>query len=133
MTNKLDEWNAKVVITCRSEFLAGKNYVSLFRSNKKSPLKELYIATFNERQHLQYWGKLLKESPQIRIKTPEEFQAAVLDVPGLSDLIVTPFMLTLVSQVLPTLKELGRKITRADLYTAFTKDWFDRQRDKILS
>lgn len=133
-TNKLNEWNAFVVITCRAEFLAGKNYVSLFQSSSSAaPLKEFYIATFEENQRLKYWTKLLQFNPSIPFKSPEEFQSSVKEVPGLNELITTPFMLTLVSQVLPRLKELGRKITRSDLYEEFTNDWFSRQRDKIYS
>ncbi len=138
VTNKWNEWNAKVLITCRSQALFYQRdpdkYFVPFQGEKRLPtlLRRLYVAPFSPdqiRAYVEAYNRLSK-NPAIKI---EDFDKIL----GLKELITTPFLLHLTVASLPDIlenigvEEENPKITQAKLYDVYVERWFIRQIVKL--
>jgi hypothetical protein len=166
LSNRLMDWNAKVIITARTEYLdsLGSDYSSSFTVGKngsaagngagasKNAVGEIFIKPFTEKQISMYLTKIAKkkklEHQSLKAKgdstvivgslwSAEQYQHAIVSVPGISDLIQHPFILQIITEVLPILKKnqtesvIKRAVTRADVYELFIQQWFDREAARI--
>ncbi len=154
VTNKWNEWNAKVLITCRSQALYYQKdpdkYFIPFDGLKRSPwlLRKLYVAPFSLHQIESYVEAYNKLDPSFRgddkssvssdlIRDPEIKLEDCDKIPGLKELITTPFLLHLTVESLPDILaehkagEENQKITQAKLYDLFIERSFTRQVKKM--
>ncbi|KAF9360000.1 hypothetical protein BGX26_010837 [Mortierella sp. AD094] len=141
MSNQLNqpgEWRAKMVISCRTEYL-GVDYKDRFqptdRNHAASGLfQEAVMAPFSMAQVRDYI-KLYVSVERPLWQTKDYLQ--VLDqIPHLQDLVKNPFLLTLSLEVLPRLVDPGQdlsgaRITRVALYDEFVSQWLERGKKRL--
>lgn len=135
VTNKWSTWNAKVLITCRTQALYYQNnpdkYFMPFSGEKQLPmlLRKLCVSPFSKEQISAYVKQYQKINTDNKI-TEEDFSK----VPGLLELITTPFLLHLAVEALPDILAAqvdDQKLTQAALYDVFIEQWFTRQAAKL--
>ena len=143
-TNQFKDWTCQVIITCRTEYLAGRQYRSLFKADSrqaKDDLAELFIVPFEKEQVDAYLEKLT-EQPQNFFKTVEDYREILDKIPGLNELVSTPFILSVITQVLPQLQKKHAEdklagssstINRVMVYETFVHYWFEREENKLRS
>lgn len=141
LMNRLNEWQAKTLITCRSQALYGvqdvDKYFMPFDNEKRRPdlLRKVMVAPFSSGQIESY----LEQFNASRVLTKPLLRAHLENVPGLAELITTPFLLHLAAEALPEIEKRyeGRslserkQITQALLYDIFIEHWFNRQESKL--
>jgi WD40 repeat protein len=142
----LHNWNIKVILSCRSEFLV--NYDSVKQMAMFTPTKigmrpmaidRMYVQFFDPEQiplYIERWKALNLDQVNQEINYYDELNK----LPGLTMMITNPFILWAVMEVFPELlryyvehPKLERyDKTRKALFDRFTQGWFERQRDKLL-
>ncbi|MDJ0652090.1 MAG: NACHT domain-containing protein [Simkaniaceae bacterium] len=151
--NKLEEFGiaTKMIITSREEYLkAYGNYQNYFKPQNNAQLFEHRIADITEEQRNVYIEKAVKsnnekyhaldskadkrEKEQLKPWTQLQTYTDKIDqLQGLNDLIKTPYMLKIITDILPQLDEQsGGKITKARIYKAFTTAHFEREGNRLL-
>ncbi|KAG0049189.1 hypothetical protein BGZ83_005992 [Gryganskiella cystojenkinii] len=139
--NQEGEWKAKMVISCRSDYL-GLEYMDHFQPYDangqaiSNGLQEAVILPFDKDQIKDYIKKYveLKKPPW---KT-ETYNDVLEQTPGLAELVKNPFLLTLSLGVLPRMVDLAQKpfsvamVTRVTLYDQFVQQWLDRGKKRLL-
>ena len=135
-SNRLSEWSAKVIITCRPEFLQGKNLPALFKP-KEGRYTECFVAPFSPNEITSYLEKYIAiHKPKWNL---QRYQAEMERFPGLKQMIETPFMLHIIAKVLPDIVDQyqGQKdqmtLTRRALYEQFMEQWFKKHIEKWKS
>ncbi len=142
--NHLAEWKAKIIITCRREYLYHvDNYRQFFMPFQgERPLYSFYteiiVSPFNEKQIQDYFENYNRNRRAERIDW-QLYQQALNEIPGLKKLTTTPFILKLAIEALPGLiqrfketePEKRKKLTQAALYDVFIEQWFIRQEQKL--
>lgn len=148
--NHLDQWDAKVLISCRTDYLAklrDKDYTQFFQPYKDGKLQqgafqELTVVPFNDSQIEDYVKKYLASHPKADWNDPNVYLNHIKTIPGLRKLIETPFMLMLAMDVMPRIVEKyadvsndaeRTKLTQAALYDEFIQQWFEREEDKLIA
>lgn len=143
-TNKLERYQAKVIIACRSQYFAQMTqYQDFFMPIHgerflESSFQELTTVPFNEQQIDAYIAKYLaadkdEDSPFLW-DTVEEYRHHINTIAGLKDLVTTPFLLMIALKVMPEIVEkyveveagTRQKVTQTALYEAFMRFWFRR-------
>ncbi len=109
--NHLEGWNAKVVISCRDTYLRGlgPNYKLFFAPYVKgamqiSSLMETVITPFSESQITSYIIKYLEVNSlenNLLWREPKKYEENITRIPGLKELIKTPFLLKIAMDVMP--------------------------------
>ncbi|KAG0249051.1 hypothetical protein BG011_009627, partial [Mortierella polycephala] len=139
--NQLGQWQAKMVISCRSEYLP-QDYRDRFQPigqdhvTAPSLFNEAVIAPFSEAQIQDYIKRYVFQSrPLWRTK---DYMEALGKVPNLLDLVKNPFLLTLSLEVLPRVVDVGQihdlsgsRITRVALYDEFVEQWLERGKKRV--
>jgi ankyrin repeat protein/WD40 repeat protein len=143
VTNRLETWQAKIIITCRREYLYhADNYALYFTPFIKE--RALYTA---------YMERVIKpfSTDQIDLYLQQAvarggtawsdwrpYRSGIEEIPGLSELLSSPFMLKLAISVLPSLLERYQErdnnriqMTQTAIYDAFIEQWFERQQVKL--
>ncbi|KAG0288073.1 Transducin (beta)-like 1 X-linked receptor 1, partial [Dissophora globulifera] len=132
--NQHEEWNAQMVISCRSEYL-GHDYRRRFQPGNRNDreggtlLQEVVIAPFSKSQIRHYIEKYVdKYTSHWKV---EDYLLALDRIPGLQDLVKNPFLLTLSLWVLPKMVDFDNimsstTVTRVALYDEFVEQWIDR-------
>jgi len=137
--NQQGEWNAKMVISCRSEYL-GVDYRDRFQPgdrNERSEttlLQEAAITPFSIEQvqdyiiqyvtvHRPLWGAA-------------EYEKALDLIPSLKELVKNPFLMSLSLEVLPRMVDPGQdlsgtRINRMALYDQFIEHWMERGKKRL--
>ncbi|KAF9919586.1 hypothetical protein FBU30_010786 [Linnemannia zychae] len=143
-TNHLNlpgQWKAKVIISCRTQYL-GSDYRGRFkpqinRYNRKAAtdtFQEAFIAPFTKSQIHKYVEQyVVKMNPAW---TTESFMDKLRRIPNLMDLVSNPFLLTLAIEALPKLvgsqKNLESiSITRVELYDNFVTEWLNVSKERL--
>ncbi|KAG0315149.1 hypothetical protein BGZ97_008543 [Linnemannia gamsii] len=137
-TNRLNqayEWQAKMIISCRSEFL-GSEYLNRFtpgttdhyKTARMDLFQEAVIAPFSEKQIEEYVSCYVSLEP--RPLVTEEYMQRLTTIPSLMDLVKNPFLLTLTLEALPGVTKSQQslstiRITRVELYDHFVEQWLD--------
>ncbi|KAG0313965.1 hypothetical protein BGZ99_008459, partial [Dissophora globulifera] len=136
--NQEGEWQAQMLISCRSESL-GHDYRDRFQpsDNNRQPAPELFqeavIAPFTHDQVHDYIRKYVTTGTVWRAA---DYLRALESIPSLQDLVKNPFMLTLTLQVLPRMVDPGQdfasvRITRVALYDQFMELYMERGKRRL--
>jgi len=112
------------------------NYFCPVIGGKAQPeaMRCMHLAPFNQSQvqsYLQEYMRITPESPWDEKRYLDEIKR----MPHVKELIGTPLLLRIVTEVLPTITKHygGREVepTRFDLYDAFVDHWFQRGIDRM--
>jgi hypothetical protein len=142
VSNKLNqegEWNAQMVISCRTEYL-GIDYRDRFRPGDRnrqsdpSLFQEAVITSFSLDQvqaYIQQYVALHQPLWQT-----EDYKQALELIPSLKDLMKNPFLMTLSLEVLPRMVDPGQqlsaaRVTRVALYDHFVVQWLERGKKRF--
>ncbi|KAF9574956.1 hypothetical protein EC968_004958, partial [Mortierella alpina] len=138
--NQEGEWQAQMVISCRSEYV-GADYKDRFqpgdRNQSSSPgqFQEAVVMPFNEDQVEEYIKSFVSlEKP---LWSAENYSDVLKKIPSLQELVRNPFLLKLALDVLPHLVEPGQKnladakVTRVALYDQFIEQWLEREKKRL--
>ncbi|KAG9069576.1 hypothetical protein KI688_010480 [Linnemannia hyalina] len=131
--NRPGQWNVKMVISCRTQFL-GQDYRSRFMPEGSSHytrqatdlFQQAVIAPFSKKQIKNYVDKYVPLEP--RTWTTKDYMDRLTTIPNLMDLVKNPFLLSLSLEALPGVTEGKQdlsaiKITRVQLYDTFIRHW----------
>ena len=137
--NQPDEWKAKMVISCRSEYI-GADYRDRFqpgdrnRSSNSALLQEAVIMPFSTSQVEEYIDQYVAVyQPLWRA---DDYLDSLERIPSLSELVANPFLMTLLLDVLPRMMDPGEdlsvpRITRVVLYDQFIEQWLERGKRRL--
>ncbi|KAF9983856.1 hypothetical protein BGZ65_001352, partial [Modicella reniformis] len=137
--NQPGEWDAQMVISCRSEYL-GVDYRDRFqpgdRNNQSDPslFLEAVITPFTLDQ-IQAYIKQYVFVHQPLWQT-EDYNQALESIPSLKDLVTNPFLMSLSLEVLPRMMDPGQqlsatRVTRVALYDQFVEQWLERGKKRL--
>ncbi|KAG9063951.1 hypothetical protein KI688_004065 [Linnemannia hyalina] len=149
--NQPGQWNIKMVISCRTQFL-GTTYVDRFKpqptdryaTGPHDVFQEVAITPFSKDQVKNYVEQYAQD-PQTMLLfrnqnqsawSSEEYMYKLTAIPNIMDLVKNPFLLTLALKALPGLvasnKDLASiRITRVRLYDMFVDQWLETNRLRI--
>ncbi|KAK3805552.1 MAG: WD40-repeat-containing domain protein [Benniella sp.] len=139
LLNQPDEWKAKMVISCRSEYI-GADYRDWFQPgdrnqpSKLAQLREAVITPFSSNQVEDYIDQYVAVyQPLWRA---QEYKDALDHIPNLKELVGNPFLMTLLLDVLPRMMDPGQhlsvtRITRVLLYDQFIEQWLERGKRRL--
>ena len=143
ITNRLGRWQAKIIITCRREYLYHiDNYAIHFTPfmNERavhSAYQERVIKPFSAEQIDRYLQQYVAHGAT-EWHDWQRYRAGIDEIPGLTQFLSSPFMLKLAMSVLPSMLERYRgrgeeriTMTRTAIYDAFIAQWFERQEAKL--
>ena len=139
-SNQLQLWTkAKVIITCRSQFLTGKNYLNQFSKKtsfnmqeRSQRLTEIFILPFSKHQIKQYL-KLYVKFKSVRqskdILSVEEYEATLSKLSVANEMMNDPLTLRMLLDIISNKKNtVGNKnLSRLTIYNEFFYDWFTEQ------
>lgn len=144
VTNHLTEWQAKIVVGCRTEYLLQRqrDYRTLFvpYSHERpmfTAFRECTVAPFTQAQITAYLEKYVAA---YRSPWPaSRYKIYLNKFPNLQTLVESPYMLFIMASALPEIvarysdanTEAFAKLTRAALYDTFMEQWFERQIGKL--
>ncbi|KAF9118002.1 hypothetical protein BGW39_001594, partial [Mortierella sp. 14UC] len=139
--NQPGQWNTKMIISCRSQYL-DKDYRSRFMpqggSNYAYPALELFqeaaIIPFSKVQIIEYIKQYVLLEP--RTWNTQGYLDKLAIIPNLMDLVKNPFVLTLALEALPLVvegkQELSAiRITRVQLYDIFVVHWLNVNKQRL--
>ncbi|KAK3819619.1 MAG: WD40-repeat-containing domain protein [Benniella sp.] len=137
--NQVGEWDAKMVISCRSEYL-GEDYRDRFqpgdRNHRSEPLsfQEAVITPFSMDQVYDYITQYV--SVYRPLWEAAEYKNTLDLIPSLKDLVKNPFLMSLSLEVLPRMVDPGHDlstthITRTALYDQFIEHWLERGKKRL--
>lgn len=144
---KLDEWNAKIVVSCRTQYVQeNRQYRLFFPKSINNTGSELYLCPFSPSQVDECIRKYTKSN--ILLST-DRWSVSRYDYPELYELIENPLLLSMVIEALPNLlknqQEIKKrfemkhdrvkylpKFTRTDIYRAFIESWHERAARRLF-
>jgi hypothetical protein len=146
ISNRLEQWNAHFVISCRTESLYNlpgyQKYFMPYQHERalSSKFDEITTVPFTDEQINAYIQKYLEINPESEWGNWEDYRHQIDTLPGLRIIIETPFLLRIAMEVMPDIVEEHKAldeeerilVTRAKLYDAFMNRWFIRQEDKLM-
>ncbi|KAF9364193.1 WD_REPEATS_REGION domain-containing protein [Mortierella sp. NVP85] len=140
MSNRLNqsgEWDAQMVISCRSEHV-GSDYRDRFQPinhNQRldsSLFQEAVITPFSTDQIHAYIKQYVSmNEPLWRV---EDYTQVFERTPSLKDLMRNPLLMTLSLDVLPRMMDPGQtysRVTRLELYDHFVEQWLERGKKRL--
>ncbi|KAF9350443.1 hypothetical protein BGX34_001220, partial [Mortierella sp. NVP85] len=137
--NQPDEWKARMVISCRSEYI-GADYRDRFQpgdrnqSSKSAQLQEAVFVPFSTNQVEDYIDQYVAVyQPLWRA---QDYKDALDRIPSLRELVGNPFLMKLLLDVLPRMTDPGEhlsitRITRVVLYDQFIEQWLERGKRRL--
>jgi len=142
MSNRLNqpgEWNAQMLVSCRSEYL-GVDYRDRFqpgdRNQRSDPTQsqEAVITPFTNGQVRDY----IKQYVSVHrvLWEAKDYELALELIPSLKELVRNPFLMTLSLEVLPRIMDPGEhlsatRVTRVALYDQFIEHWLERGKKRL--
>jgi len=144
IANNLRDWNAKVIITCRSQYLASQSdYREYFRVNRDQWYQEYFLAPFNSTQikhYITHYVEYRQQHPEKEVDSQQwsaaDYQERLNQTSDLVQLVASPLLLRMVIEVLPTFTQatdaVPQAITRADIYEQFINKWVDRAEGRVI-
>ncbi|KAG0041359.1 hypothetical protein BGZ83_001897, partial [Gryganskiella cystojenkinii] len=143
LLNQPGQWNTKMVISCRTQFL-GPSFIDRFQpqpsdwysSSTADLFQQAVITPFTKGQIEEYIDQfrntsstraLFGEQP---VWSTNEYVEKLMAIPNLMDLVKNPFLLTLALKTLPTIVNVkgdlsNIRITRVSLYDKFVTQWLE--------
>ncbi|KAG0055270.1 hypothetical protein BGZ89_002404, partial [Linnemannia elongata] len=141
--NNPGQWNVKLVISCRSQYL-GQDYRDRFvphgGGHYNHPdidlFQEAVIAPFSTEQIKDYVEQYVPLEP--RTWRTEDYMDKLTTIPNLMDLVKNPFLLSLALEALPGVikgkQDLSTiRITRAQLFDTFVEHWSNVNKRRLQS
>ncbi|KAF9097201.1 hypothetical protein BGX23_009566 [Mortierella sp. AD031] len=154
-TNQLNQpghWKAKVVISCRSQYL-GPDYRARFQPvvSRYDPagadlFQQAVIAPFSKTQIEQYVEEYVQREPpplhhaslpiESELQRIKDYMEKLVKIPNLIELVSNPFLLTLGLKALPRLVSSERdlseiRVTRVVLYDIFVEQWLESNKQRL--
>jgi WD40 repeat protein len=138
--NQPGEWNAKMIVSCRSEYI-GADYRDRFqpvdrnhRSEGTTLFQEAVITPFSVGQIQEYITQYV--SVYRPLWGADEYERALDLIPSLKELVRNPFLMSLSLEVLPRMIDpsqdlLATHITRVALYDQFIEHWLERGKKRL--
>jgi len=137
--NQEGEWNAQMVISCRSEYL-GVDYRDRFQPGDRNhesdsaSYQEAVITPFSPNQVHEYIHQYVSIHQPLWLD--ENYEQALELIPSLKDLVRNPFLMALSLEVLPRMVDPGRhlstaRVTRVGLYDHFIEQWIERGKKRL--
>ncbi|KAF9899119.1 hypothetical protein EC991_009579, partial [Linnemannia zychae] len=139
--NQPGQWDAKLVITCRSQHL-GPDYLGKFapmmtdRYHRTSSIQfqEAAITPFSKDQIEDYVGQYVPLESRKWVE--KDYLDRLTAIPSLMDLVKNPFLLWLYLEALPSIvqdkMDLSRlRFTRVQLYDRFVRRWLEVNKCRI--
>ncbi|KAK3818644.1 MAG: WD40-repeat-containing domain protein [Benniella sp.] len=136
--NQPDEWKARMVISCRTEYI-GADYKDRFQPgdrnqrSKSALLQEAVITPFSAKQVEDYIDQYVAVYQPLW--KAQEYKDALDSIPSLRELVANPFLMTLLLDVLPRMMDPGRlsttRITRVVIYDQFIEQWLERGKRRL--
>ncbi|ETO31567.1 hypothetical protein RFI_05553, partial [Reticulomyxa filosa] len=128
----LDQWNSKIIITCRNNILNNDD-VKQVLIGKNLSTSIIYLWPFSNNQIHDYIEKFVKMKEKNKINTKEDwtsqtYEKTLKNYPNLNKMIEEPFFLKLLLTVLPSLMKqqpLRTKILKTQVYETFNEQWID--------
>ena len=145
-TNKLSDWNVKVIITCRLEYLRGRLKGHSYRfipevdgQLQSEGLSEYYMSRFSADQIKEFLIGFIRNNREEKVWGDWRHYITYINKYQLSEMVENPYLLYIVACVLPTIVENHQKrnkiefqkLTRSDLYHKFIELWILRHLDKL--
>jgi len=141
-TNQLNqpgEWQVKMLISCRTEYL-GTDYRDRFQPSDRNmtietdSLQEAIVTPFSVDQVEAYINQYV--SIHQPLWEAKEYKQALDQIPSLKDLVRNPFLMSLSLEVLPRMMDPGQglsatRITKVALYDQFVEHWFERGKKRL--
>ncbi|KAF9540559.1 hypothetical protein EC957_003997 [Mortierella hygrophila] len=143
------QWNIKMVISCRTQFL-GPGYIDRFKpqpgdryaSTSQDRFQEAVIAPFSKDQVKDYIEQYVQDPETAllfqnrSVWSARMYMDKLAAIPHVMDLVKNPFLLTLALKALPRLvasnKDLSNiRVTRAGLYDMFVDQWLKKNRVRL--
>jgi len=139
LLNQPDEWKAKMVISCRSEYI-GADYRDRFQPgdrnqpSKSAQLREAVMTPFSANQVEDYIDQYVAVYQPLW--KAREYKDALDRIPSLKELVGNPFLMTLLLDVLPRMMDPGQhlsvsRITRVLVYDQFIEQWLERGKRRL--
>ncbi|KAG0222413.1 hypothetical protein BGX31_009165 [Mortierella sp. GBA43] len=137
--NQPGEWNVKMVISCRSEYV-GLDYRDRFQPGDRnqrsdsSLFQEAVITPFSLNQIEEYIDQyVFLHRP---LWEASDYKKALNLIPSLKELVKNPFLMSLSLDVLPRMVDPGQDlsttlITRVSLYDQFMEQWLERGKKRL--
>ncbi|KAK3821637.1 MAG: WD40-repeat-containing domain protein [Benniella sp.] len=137
--NETGEWDAQMVISCRSEYL-GSDYRDRFQPGNRNQrldsrlFQEAVITPFSNDQIQDYIKQYVSiNQPLWRL---EDYKQALDLIPSLTALVKNPFLMALSLDVLPRMVDPGQhlsstRVTRVALYDHFVEQWLERGKKRL--
>lgn len=142
---KISQWKSiKVIVISRTEYLLQfSDYLSLFEYRNQLP-EEVDIVPFNEGQRISFINQMIAQKKLDNatdvLPSAKEYRDFTESV-ALGDLIRHPFILKIIVDIFPTLKEKmgkekeagisSKKLTRFDIYKTFIEHWIERESNRL--
>ncbi|ETO09075.1 WD-40 repeat protein [Reticulomyxa filosa] len=140
----LNQWNAKVIVTCRSKVLRDDDIKQvLIGANQTQNITEMmYLWPFTKLQMHSYIEKFAKMKSKYKKKndendwTPKKYEETLKNYSNLQKMVEEPFLLQLILTVLPSLVQqygADANISKAQVYEVFNDHWIDIHIQNITS
>ena len=137
--NEPGEWQARMVVSCRSEYL-GVDYRDRFqpgdRNNRPETFlfQEAVITPFSLEQVQDYIDQYV--SVHRPLWEAGQYKKALELIPSLKELVKNPFLMSLSLEVLPRMMDPRQDlstthITRVELYDQFIEHWLERGKKRL--
>jgi len=135
-TNRLGDWgnNSKVLISCRTGYLHEHSYRELLGpggEENDDQMRECYLLPLDRAQINEYLYQREKNH-DLDGRNYEDYERCLLNIPGLAELINTPFLLKIYVSAFPLLEGRTSRILRVDLYESFMTAWFKKEEQKLI-
>ncbi|UUM21565.1 NACHT domain-containing protein [Mycoavidus sp. SF9855] len=129
---KLDQWQAKIILSCRPEYLTEGYKNHLQPRGHLRLLLEYQLAPFSEPLIDTYIDQYVKH---MHVEwSASKYKNILRRMPNINALLGTPFLLKMALSVLPTLDRAQSDqvgLTRIQLYEKFVRKWFKRALNRL--
>jgi len=137
--NEPGEWSAKMIISCRTEYL-GIDYRDRFQpgdrnhQSKSAQFQEAVMTPFSEAQIDGYINEYV--SIHQPLWEAKDYKQALDLIPSLKELVKNPFLMTLSLEVMPRMMDPGEHlsathVTKVGLYDHFIEHWLERGKKRL--
>ncbi|ETO29051.1 NB-ARC domain-containing protein [Reticulomyxa filosa] len=134
----LDQWNAKIIVTCRSNVLNEDDIKNALIINQNNT-SMMYLWPFTKQQmhsYIEKFAKMQSKNNNNNNWTPQQYEETLNNYPNLLKMVEEPFLLRLILTVMPSLIKqygAGSKISKAQVYDVFNEQWIDTRAQHIMS
>ncbi|ETO24762.1 hypothetical protein RFI_12393 [Reticulomyxa filosa] len=139
----LHEWNAKIIVTCRSSVLHDDDIKSTLIGANQNDTTMMYLWPFTKQQMHNYIEKFanmkFKNNNNVGNTndwTTQQYEETLNNYPNLHKMIEEPFLLQLILNVLPSLIQqygAGSNISKVQIYEVFNDQWIDIHSQNVIS